>query len=312
MQSFLQAFAVPQVAYSVIDRIVLPEEQRVIESLKSAFFSENDVPDGFASAAYKRGIFSIAEESGDGASGAEKSVPNNLNNRYTLSSFYGRLDVFSVSETETYRSFPAETRKALNDWYFDAYYKQLSSPQDTVITLEEACSRIDKDQRQIYLAPCDCRSLAGDCGKLLETCLSWRSGANTFAGRGLAAPISKEKAKQVLLEAEKAGLMHTANPNSMCNCCGDCCYMFRARKRMRTEHRDTSWLKSNYVISYNEDRCIQCGKCVSRCNLGVFAAEKEAGKNRVKKINVNFDECAGCGICVSTCPEGALALRDIS
>ncbi|MDR2864161.1 MAG: 4Fe-4S dicluster domain-containing protein [Spirochaetaceae bacterium] len=301
MQSFLQAFAVPQVACSVIDRIVLPEEQRVIESLKTGLFSEEDVLAGFADAAYKRGIFSLSDESCGGASGGCR--------QYRLSSFYGRLDVFVISEPETYRSFPLETRKALDDWYFDAYYKQLSVPQDTVITQEEAFERIDKDERQVYLAPCDCRSLSGTCGKPVKTCLSWRSGANTFADRGLSEAIGKEKAKQVVLEAEKAGLMHTANPNTICNCCGDCCYLFRARRRMQAEHRSISWLKSAYVISYNEALCIKCGKCVSRCNVGVFTAEKETGKNSIKKITVQLDECVGCGICVPVCPAHALVLK---
>jgi Pyruvate/2-oxoacid:ferredoxin oxidoreductase delta subunit len=301
--SFLQAFAVPEIAYSVIDKIVLPQEQRVIESLNTGVFSGHDLPDGFALAAYKRGIFSLCEDDF-----ANEKTPF-AHNRYKLSNFYGRLDVFVISEPETYRSFSAETRKALDNWYFDAYYQQLSLPQDEVITQEEAFARIDNDERQIYLAPCDCRSLSGDCGKALETCLSWRSGINTFAGRGLSKPISKEQAKQVVVEAEKSGLMHTTNPNTICNCCGDCCYLMRAQKRMRAEKRNKSWLKSNHVISYNEGLCSKCGKCVSRCNLSVFAAEKESGKNRIKNISVNIDECAGCGICVSTCHSGALTLK---
>jgi ferredoxin len=309
---FYRRFAVPEAAYPVIDRIVSPPEQRVIARLEKECFTPDDIGpllwegllregflrDGetardFAEAAYRRGIFSVVTEAG----GPEPAS-------YRLSNFYGRLDVFVVDEPELYRSFDPAQRRALDDWYFDAYYEGLSTDPaapptgDAVLTLAEVLDRIENDPRQLYLAPCDCRSLSGDCGKPRLTCLSYRAGPNTFAGRGLAKPISREAGKQVALEAERAGLMHTAGPNGICNCCGDCCYLFRARKRRGS---GASWPLSRWVIAFSPECCINCGKCIKRCHLGVF--EKKGS------ITPFPERCAGCGLCVSSCPSGALALR---
>lgn len=313
---FYRIFKVPEAAYPVIDAIVSPSEQRLIcllKKLKEKEFTVEDVERGlretggsfqnsetardFTERAYQRGIFSmvIAETSEAEA------------DRYTLSDFYGRLDVFVVTEQERYRSFAPERRRALDEWYFEAYYGRLgpdpAPTEDAVLPLAEALVRIEQDARQLYLSPCDCRSLTGDCGKLRETCLSYRSGPNTFAGRGIAKPISREEGKRVIMEAERAGLMHTAGPMAICNCCGDCCYLFRAGKRRGSIPR---WPLSRWEIALAEERCVICGKCVRRCHFGALEIEAAMGR---KRVVLTRERCAGCGICVSACPSGALSLR---
>jgi NAD-dependent dihydropyrimidine dehydrogenase PreA subunit len=344
--SFCETFGVPQAAYLVIDRIVSPVEQAVCVRRGSEVFTVDDVariveeahlaiPDAasFTVAAYRRGIFAregelVSPHVGEPAAGpVDNPYPGTPADvpriRYRLSNFYNRLDIFAVSETETYRAFDKAVRQSLNDWYFDAYYAALDiAPDrpptlDAVLTLDQTLARIAAETRQAYLAPCDCRSLGGEgmeenCGKPLLTCVSYRTGVNTFADRGVSRPITKEQAKQVVLDADAAGLMHTANPNGICNCCADCCFLSRARIRRNAALGSAEagggallpWPTRGGTVRLDAEKCVGCGGCIGRCPFGLFAAD---GGGRVA---VRSGQCAGCGLCVQTCPAQALALQE--
>jgi ferredoxin len=243
----------------------------------------------FLKNSYRRGIISVVD--------LEKGS-------YKISNFYGRLDIFSISETDTYKKFPLEARDSLDEWYFEAYYKGLNqNPEvrptdDEILPLEEVLSFIDGQERPVYLNYCDCRSLRGDCGLSTKTCITYRDGINSFAHRGLSEKIDKEKAKEIVIKADKIGLMHTVNPNGICNCCDDCCYLFRGQNR-----RGSSgfWPKTDNIIELDTSKCIKCGKCVKRCHFEVF--------QKGYKILVHETKCVGCGICVQSCPAGALKLK---
>ena len=303
---FIEKFSVPDAALDVIDRIVTPTEQSVLEHLPPVFQAEDvrkalkgisgreissDDAENFIKKAYRRGVFSIDD-------GAEKL--------YKSGSFYGRLDVFAISENETYRSFTNDVRKALDDWYFAAYLEGLDPDlsarptDDEVLTLEETLCGIDEDSRQLYLAPCDCRSLSGACGEPVMTCLSYRNAPNTFAHRGLSKPVTREEAKQVELMAHKAGLVHTRNRGGICNCCSDCCYLFRARM---ARNSGALWPRADKVISIDNDKCVSCLVCAGRCRFGALKPE---GGN----LALDSKKCVGCGVCAGVCPEGALKLKE--
>jgi len=301
---FIEKFSVPKAALGVINRIVTPIEQNVLERLPPVFKAEDvrialgemtgketsaDDAENFVKKAYRRGIFSIDDE--------KKKL-------YKSGSFYGRLDVFAIDENEAYRSFPDDVRKALDDWYFAAYLEGLNPDlsarptDDEVLTLEETLRGIDEDSRQLYLAYCDCRSLSGACGEPVLTCLSYRNAPNSFAHRGLSKPITKEEAKQVVLMAHKAGLVHTRNSGGICNCCSDCCYLFRARM---ARNSGSLWPRSDKVIFIDSKTCVSCGLCVGHCRFSALKPEKG-------KLALDSEKCVGCGICVETCPKGALNL----
>ena len=244
--------------------------------------------------AFHRGIISKTDETGD---------------RYVLNDFYGMLDVFAVSQTEKYHTLPKETRKALDDWYFQEYFDGLDPDpkvrptEDAVLTLEEMYAYIDGQERQAYLNYCDCRSLTGDCGLPTRTCITYRDGINGFADRGLSKAITKEEAKEIVRMADEAGLMHTANPNGLCNCCGDCCYLFRSQ---RLRHSQGFWPRSPYIVEMDPEKCISCGKCIKRCHFGIFS--RESAEKRARVI-LDIADCVGCGLCVNTCPAKALQLK---
>jgi Pyruvate/2-oxoacid:ferredoxin oxidoreductase delta subunit len=327
-KQFYTLFGVPPVAYPVIDAIVTPTEQAAVLALGANTFSASEaaaalkdavktlpVPAGpyandFAGQAYRRGVFSRVD---DDADGGEKAL-------YRIADFYLRLDLFVRAELESYRSFDVDTRRALDGWFFDAYYTRLNisrnkgPSEDAMLTLGETISFIDKQNRQVYLTNCDCRSLAQGlygsepCAKPLLTCLSYHAGVNTTAHRGISKPISKEQAKQVVLMADKAGLTHTVGAYGICNCCGDCCYVTRARARRNAEiglyenpAGAVTWPLQTKTVKITHSLCTGCGLCTKRCPFALFTLNNT-------HTHVDTSRCIGCGLCVNTCPAGALSL----
>ena len=314
---FIQNFEIPEAALPYLDLFFSGQEQWFGEVLDKAQFTAEDaagllaseeageraaVTDGwitdaaeFLGAAYRDGFVSFVDK--------EAGI-------YRLNNFYGKLDLFSVTEKERYDTLSNEAKHALDDWYFDEYYDSLDTSGEVLPTgdrmylLEEMLAYIDSQDRQVYLNHCDCRSLTGECGLPTRTCLTYNDGPNTFADRGHLKKITKEEAKQVILDADKAGLMHTANAGGICNCCGDCCYLFRTQVRMGTPRG--FWPPADHIVSLNEDRCIACGRCTRRCHFEVFEVAKDAAGKRYLKSDT--DRCAGCGICTTTCPTQALTM----
>ena len=148
-------------------------------------------------------------------------------------------------------------KKSLDRWYFNAYYATLDKtlPQpttDKVLPMEEMIQKIDADDRPIYLNYCDCRSLTGECGLPTRTCITYKNGINSFVDRGLSEQIDKERAKEIIRETDRVGLMHTVAMGGICNCCGDCCYLFRSLKRLDSAGR---WPLSEYIAQLNEEKC---------------------------------------------------------
>ena len=290
-------FEMPECAVPFISAFYTPAEQRFALDCSRGEFSEASVPS--ARAMHARGVVDAVE----GKPGV-----------YRVGTFYTRLDVFAVSEYERWMSIPQPARRAMEAWYLDAYVAWLDGScdaiptRDTVLTLDETLAFIDADDRQMYVNVCDCRNLFGGCGKPVEVCLTYKDAPNTFRGRGLSRPVSKEEAKEIVRKADAAALMHTANPNGICNCCGDCCYLMRG---MKTRGSWGVWPIQPHEVRFDSGECIGCSRCVRRCNMGVFERVPGVpGKGRGKfKVEADTSMCVGCGLCVETCPTNALSLR---
>ncbi len=298
-EKLVKRFGIPEAARDYVKEMFTEQEIRFVENMDQPEFTKEDIaamlpsnPD-FAESAYQRGILSLVSE--------DPEV-------YRINDFYGMLDVFVISRPEVYRSFPKEVQKALDAWYFQAYLDGLDPDltavptEDRVLTLDETLAFIDGQERTPYLNSCDCRSLAGDCGMPLRTCITYRDGINTFVHRGHSQALTKEEAKAVVRQADKDGLMHTVNPNGICNCCGDCCYLFRGQ---RARGSQGLWPASKHVVSVNKERCVGCGMCVKRCQLQALEMDGE-------RVRVHRERCAGCGICATACPAEALEMKDRS
>lgn len=298
LENFIGKFQVPKVAYPFINKIFMKEEIDFVDNMDKDIFTKQDVEkiigtnaDTFIKDSYRRGIISFVDE-GCGT--------------YKIANFYSRLDIFSISEQEVYRSISKDDQIAIDAWYFEAYYNGLDPnisvrpTEDEILQLNKVLEFIDAQDRPVYLNYCDCRSLRGECGKPTQTCITYRNGINTFAHRGLSEKIDKERAKEIVENADKKGLIHTVNPNGICNCCGDCCYLFRSQAR-----RNSSgfWPKTKQVIELDPDKCIKCGVCIKRCHFDVFT--KVDGQ-----IKTDISKCVGCGICANSCPTKSLKLKE--
>lgn len=60
------------------------------------------------------------------------------------------------------------------------------------------------------------------------------------------------------------------------------------------------------AIEINQEKCIQCGRCVKICPSMVFAQEKETRKAKV----LQPENCIVCGHCVAVCPTDAVEHSD--
>lgn len=291
LERFCTYFEVPKQFITYVERFFSEEEIDFGLKQGTEEFTEKDCGKDFVCQEYRKGFISKVDET---------------SGKYKLNNFYGMLDVFAVSRKEEFDTkFSKEERVLMDEWYFNEYYKWLKSvgseepTEDKVLPLEEMLEFIDAQKdRPVYLNNCDCKSLTGDCGLPVRTCITYKNGINTFVDRGLSEQIDAERAKEIIRETDKAGLMHTCNPNGICNCCDDCCYLFRGQKLLDSY---AVWPITDYIVSFDESKCIGCGLCVKRCRMKVF--DKDG-----RKITADTAHCAGCGLCVNTCPKKALTL----
>lgn len=115
--------------------------------------------------------------------------------------------------------------------------------------------------------------------------------------------LSRDEVLEKLREAEEAGLVHcTMNVKSghfyICNCCTCCCQVLRGVSLANQPH---AYVKSDFLISVDEDLCSGCETCIERCQFDALSLPEDI-------ISIDSERCIGCGVCAITCPEGALEL----
>jgi ferredoxin len=182
----------------------------------------------------------------------------------------------------------------------------VSIPVRAEVLPYEQAEEIVRRHTTFAVRNCVCRqerqALGKGCGKSLETCLSFDTGAEQTAASGKGRLISKDEALAIFKLAEESGLVlqpaNSQDPAFICACCSCCCGILRNLKY----HPQPGSLVSNpFVAELDDDLCAACGVCSERCpmnaiTLGSGPAELERQR------------CIGCGLCVSTCPTGALTL----
>ncbi len=303
MEMFVSRLAVPEAALEALDKLYTQEDMLLVTSLEKEVFTHSEAKKVLEAAA--GGILTDGEVQGLLRSAYRRGVvrlEDDSFTRFKLSTFFEMLGVLVMSEPERYLALPRETQVALDGLYFSNYVKgvqDLEVPtQDRVLTLEETLEFVDTFDTQLWLNNCDCRTLAGNCGKPVNVCISVKNGINTMPHRGWSKAITPEEAKSIVRYADGLGLVHTANPKGICNCCKDCCYLLRAQT---VKNSNLIWPGADKIAAFDDSTCIDCGLCTERCQFEAFA--------RVDG-NIAYDSklCRGCGLCADTCPTSAISM----
>jgi NAD-dependent dihydropyrimidine dehydrogenase PreA subunit len=165
--------------------------------------------------------------------------------------------------------------------------------------------KILREARLISIGECGCRKKLHRCDAPLDVCFSLNRAAEELLKKGLAKKVSLEEALDALKRAHEAGLVHVTymfkgeeKPEVICSCCSCCCHSLSALVRFGMPN---AVVASKFIAALNPETCINCGKCVTRCQFR--ARRLENGRLLYDKTR-----CFGCGVCTSTCPTGSTSL----
>ena len=241
-------------------------------------------------------------------------------NRIGPADFHIRFDYWAMFEG--WKDLPDSLRTELKRWELESYYASHIADLEAVrrnrapfperiipryLLLDESLEVLERVDR-IYLWPCNCRSMLGNCNKPVFTCLRFDN------ARDLGWEISREKAAELIREANAAGLMQSGElgldaegrlSGAICNCCADCCFPHRMAEAFQAEKL---WPRSRYLAKPDPALCTGCGRCLRRCPFQALT-RNTADKEASPEILVAEALCRGCGLCATGCPEQAIAMR---
>ncbi|MEW6069782.1 MAG: 4Fe-4S binding protein [Candidatus Thermoplasmatota archaeon] len=69
---------------------------------------------------------------------------------------------------------------------------------------------------------------------------------------------------------------------------------------LRAKGASVSVLEKPIILS--EEKCINCGACISICPTKVFGYKED------KSISVSYEKCIQCSLCINACPHQALRI----
>lgn len=302
--TFCRVFGVPEMVAHRLHTFFEPEEISLILDLVDHKQKKQDP--SFLARAFRRGVIRFNQH--------HEPIPADFHTRYEFwSLFEGPKDI------------PASVIKDLNRWELSAYLSAVKPVIENYrsgfvrdrsvnwpeyVRLNEALAVIEKAPH-IFLWPCNCRSMIRGCGKPVVTCLRFDN------AHDIGWEISKQKAGEIISEANRKGLMQSAELSihedgslggAICNCCSDCCFPVQAGNALKAEKL---WPLSRYQAVVDKDQCSRCGLCVRRCPFDAFTlikTETDAGRKPVKRLEFVPDLCRGCGLCAGTCPEKAIEM----
>ena len=144
--------------------------------------------------------------------------------------------------------------------------------------------------------------LGQGCDHPMETCLAFGFGANFYIDNGLGREISQDEALKILHMAMDSGLVlqpgNGQNAWSLCMCCGCCCGLLKALKKM---DKPATVAHTSFYAQIRSEDCTACGLCEERCPMDAITVFGDTAM-------VNKDRCIGCGVCVGACSFDAVKL----
>jgi len=200
----------------------------------------------------------------------------------------------------------------------------------------EEVRRILDNVEYFTVSHCPCRHAnnldpdSPDCLYPTEVCLHFDRLGRYIVENGMGREITRREAEEILTRSAELGLIHGISnqqqkPDTICNCCRDCCIWFMTMKKYR---HSGSLTPSNFRITVDRSACVGCGLCVKRCPMEALHLDDEPGargrkttiidaqgrekhlvnkEGRVSSPDVSL--CIGCGVCAYKCPSGALSLK---
>lgn len=182
------------------------------------------------------------------------------------------------------------------------------------VQLYEDVRRIVEKSNSFLLVDCICRKeramLGHGCDHTVKVCIyvSIEKDAYDYFSIG-GEVISRERALDILKDAEEEGLVHMTYYNVqkghsvICNCCTCCCHSFRGTLNYGAPHM---FMKSNFTAVIDSEGCTACGTCAEeRCPVKAISENGDS-------YSVMEDKCIGCGLCTVTCPADAVSLVERS
>ena len=142
--------------------------------------------------------------------------------------------------------------------------------------------------------------------------------------------ITRQETEEILRRSAELGLIHGISnqqekPDTICNCCRDCCIWFLA---MNKYGHAASLYPSNFRVTVSLSTCTGCGLCVKRCPMKAFhLIEAPSAKGRKIKVmgrdgrqrnltnktgkvsELDPARCIGCGVCAYKCRSRSLTLE---
>jgi Pyruvate/2-oxoacid:ferredoxin oxidoreductase delta subunit len=255
--------------------------------------------------AHRRAVVTIADEA-DPASSVEAAT------------FWDRFGYWILFEG--WRDVPTEAQGPIAEGFLQHYIDEIALAvadlragrpisDDTTpyhYVLYREARELARGSQRAFVRPCPCRRTFQRCDSPVDVCLWFEDDE-----RGVGWEISRERALELLAEADRAGLTFTSDttvPGSaswICCCCSDCCLPILAAERL-----DASdiWPRRRHVMSIDHERCTRCRVCVKRCPFDALTMD---GRGKEGVLRLDADACRGCGVCEAGCKEGAIVMVEL-
>jgi Pyruvate/2-oxoacid:ferredoxin oxidoreductase delta subunit len=183
-------------------------------------------------------------------------------------------------------------------------------PQHNVSTFDEVTALLRQAEEPFVIKECICRKKKSIEGKSCdvtdrkETCLGIGSMAQMVLLRGTGREITRDEAMSIIEQNQKQGLVlqpsNTEKAEFICSCCGCCCGMLDAHKKIP---KPLEFWASNFHAVVDTNTCEGCGTCEQSCQVGAVSVSE----NKQQAV-VDLNRCLGCGVCVSNCPTESISL----